>query len=99
MQDSALTPPPIPVHLADFPTIGGLVIPFVVLRHRNGDAALGLVDHDRLARCLRERRCGVCGHNLRYLKRVHVHAYKAKRSGDTTTRYPTPPNIHILAVA
>jgi len=30
---------------------------------------------------------------------VHVHAYRAKRSGDTTTRYLTPPNIHILAVA
>jgi len=35
----------------------------------------------------------------RVVKRVHVHAYRAKRSSDTTTQYFTPPNIHILAVA
>ena len=35
----------------------------------------------------------------RAIKRVHVHAYRRKRSGDTTTQYLTPPHIHILAVA
>jgi hypothetical protein len=35
----------------------------------------------------------------RVVKRVHVHAYRAKRSSDTTTQYLTPPNIHILTVA
>jgi hypothetical protein len=35
----------------------------------------------------------------RVVKRVHVHAYRAKRSGDTATLYPAPPNIRILAVA
>jgi hypothetical protein len=35
----------------------------------------------------------------RVVKRIHVHAYRAKRSDDTTTRYPTPPNVHILAVS
>jgi hypothetical protein len=30
---------------------------------------------------------------------VHVHAYRAKRSADTTTLYLAPPNIHILAAA
>ena len=35
----------------------------------------------------------------RVVKRVHVHAYRAKRSSDTTTQYLTPPHIHILAVA
>ena len=34
----------------------------------------------------------------RVVKRVHAHAYRAKRSADTTTLYLAPPNIHILAV-
>jgi len=54
-------PPPIPVHLTQFPTAGGLVIPFITLQHRNGRAALGLVDAKRMELCLRERRCSVCG--------------------------------------
>jgi hypothetical protein len=49
------------VHLAQFPTIGRLVVPFVTLQHRNGKAALGLVDASRVESCLREHRCGVCG--------------------------------------
>jgi hypothetical protein len=53
--------PPAPAHLAQFPTKGGLVIPFITLQHRNGKAALGLVDAERMELCLRERRCGVCG--------------------------------------
>jgi hypothetical protein len=61
MPDELFTPPPIPVHLADFPTIGGLVIPFTTLKHQNGKAALGLVRIDLQEQCLRERRCGVCG--------------------------------------
>lgn len=61
MPDTGFTPPPIPIHLAGFPTVGELVVPFITLRHRNGKAALGLVDGDRLEQCLRQRRCGVCG--------------------------------------
>jgi hypothetical protein len=53
--------PPIPVHLAQFPVVGGLVVPYITLRHRNGAAALGLVDYNRTVRCFTERRCGVCG--------------------------------------
>jgi hypothetical protein len=53
--------PPIPVHLADFPTVGGLVVPYITLRHRNGTAALGLVDYSRMVECFEEHRCGVCG--------------------------------------
>jgi hypothetical protein len=53
--------PPIPIHLADFPTVGGLVVPYITLRHRNGAAALGLVDYKRMVRCFEEHRCGVCG--------------------------------------
>lgn len=53
--------PPIPVHLADFPTVGGLVVPYITLRHRNGTAALGLVDYNRMVTCLEGKRCGVCG--------------------------------------
>jgi hypothetical protein len=61
LPQSAFEPPPIPIHLAQFPTIGGLVVPFITLQHLNGKAALGLVDASRMERCLRERCCGVCG--------------------------------------
>jgi len=61
MPESSFVPPPIPVHLAKFPTIGGLIVPFITLQHRNGKAALGLVDATRVEYCLREQRCGVCG--------------------------------------
>lgn len=65
MPDQPFIPPSIPVHLAQFPTIGGLVVPFTTLRHRNGKAALGLVQADLQERCLREHRCGVCGQPMR----------------------------------
>jgi hypothetical protein len=61
MPEEPFTPPPIPAHLFDFPTSGGLVISFITLQHTNGKAALGLVDPLRLELCLREKRCGVCG--------------------------------------
>src|SRR5258708_30441465 len=35
----------------------------------------------------------------RVVKRVHVHAYRAKRPSDTTMQYLTPPHIQILDVA
>jgi hypothetical protein len=53
--------PPIPVHLASFATMGGMVVPYITLRHRNGTAALGLVDYSRMVRCFEGHRCGVCG--------------------------------------
>lgn len=52
------TPPSIPIYLASFPTIGGIVIPFTTLMHTNGKAALGLVDDSRLALCLRDAVAG-----------------------------------------
>ena len=61
MPSPSFEPPPIPAYLAQFPTNGGLVIPFITLQHRNGKAALGLVDASRMELCLREKRCGVCG--------------------------------------
>jgi hypothetical protein len=57
--------PPIPVHLANSPTVGGMVVPYITLRHRNGTAALGLVDYNRMVQCFREHRCGVCGEPIR----------------------------------
>jgi hypothetical protein len=36
---TSFTAPSIPTHLAQFPTIGGVVVPFVTLQHRNGKAA------------------------------------------------------------
>ena len=35
-------------------------MPYIALRHRGGRAALGLVDGQRTAKCLREALCGVC---------------------------------------
>lgn len=64
MPGTAFTAPPIPIHLAGFQSVGGLVIPFITLQHRNGTAALGLVDARRMELCLRERRCGVCGGSM-----------------------------------
>lgn len=64
MRAEPFAPPPIPVHLASYPIIGGLVIPFITLQHANGKAALGLVDPIRLELCLRGQRCGVCGSAL-----------------------------------
>ncbi len=61
MPSQPFDPPPIPAHLARFPTVGGLVVPFITLQHRNGKAALGLVDARRMELCLHERRCSVCG--------------------------------------
>jgi hypothetical protein len=61
MSRDAFGVPPIPIHLTEFPTVGGLVVPYITLRHRNGAAALGLVDYNRMVHCFRERCCGVCG--------------------------------------
>lgn len=61
MTQDGFQAPPIPAYLAQFPTVGGLVIPFITLQHRNGKAALGLVDASRVELCLREKRCSVCG--------------------------------------
>ena len=61
MAQDSLGVPPIPVHLSSLPTVGGLVVPYITLRHRNGTAALGLVDYSRMAHCFQEHRCGVCG--------------------------------------
>jgi len=37
------------------------VVPFITLQHHDGKAALGLVNSDLVERCLRQRRCSVCG--------------------------------------
>ena len=65
MPGAAFTPPPVPAHLAQFPTMGGLVVPFITPRHRNGKAALGLVHPLRVELCIREQRCGVHGQVIR----------------------------------
>jgi hypothetical protein len=41
--------------------VGGLVVPYITLRHRDGRAALGLVSGELVDECLRGRLCGVCG--------------------------------------
>jgi hypothetical protein len=61
MPEGTFIPPPIPVRLAQFPTVGGLVVPFTTLRHHDGKAGFGLVDSIRNQRCLHEQRCSVCG--------------------------------------
>jgi hypothetical protein len=41
MPAEPFSPPAIPVHLAQFPTIGALVVPFIALQHRGGGIGLG----------------------------------------------------------
>jgi hypothetical protein len=60
----SLNIPPIPVYLRHCPTMHDMVIPFTTPRHSNGDAALGLTDYTKIAICLRENRCGVCGRRM-----------------------------------
>lgn len=60
----SFTPPPVPLHLAGFPTLGGLVVPYTTIRHRDGTAALGVNNGHLVDQCLRERLCGVCGDTL-----------------------------------
>ena len=61
MTTAPLTPPPIPLHLASFPTVGGLVVPFITPRHHDGRAIFGSIHPLRVAQCLHEHRCSVCG--------------------------------------
>lgn len=56
-----MTAPPIPVRLADRPTVGGLVVPWISVQHRDGRAALGAVHGSRVDTCLMGRRCQTCG--------------------------------------
>ncbi len=53
--------PPIPVQLADRPTVGGLVIPWVALRLADGGVDFRRQDLRRAERCWREQLCQICG--------------------------------------
>jgi hypothetical protein len=56
--------PPIPAWLADRPSAGGLVVPWITPRTADGRFLFGGVDRTKMERALRERRCGVCGQPL-----------------------------------
>jgi len=55
--------PAIPVALADQPTLGGLVVPWITSR-AGGRFLFGAIDVDRTQWALINRRCGVCGRPL-----------------------------------
>lgn len=56
--------PPIPRWLADRPTLGGLVVPWITPRATDGRHLFGGIDATLTERALRQRRCGVCGREL-----------------------------------
>jgi hypothetical protein len=58
------TPPPIPATIAQLPTVGGLVVPWVTPRTADGRYLLGAVDAAKTRTAIRQRLCGVCGHPL-----------------------------------
>lgn len=64
MPSVPFTAPPVPAHLAEMPTAGGLVVPFTTPRHRSGLPALGYTDLLLTELCLSECRCGVCGKHM-----------------------------------
>jgi hypothetical protein len=57
-------PPPIPVRLADRPTIGGLVVPWVTGRSPDGRYRFGAIDATRHRDAIQNRRCQTCGGRL-----------------------------------
>jgi hypothetical protein len=56
--------PPIPLWLADLPTVGGMAIPWIAARTEEGRYLLGAVSQTRGAHALYGRLCGVCGRPL-----------------------------------
>ncbi|MGR6924584.1 hypothetical protein ACU635_60925 [[Actinomadura] parvosata] len=55
---------PVPIRLNTAPTQGGLVIPYITVRHRDGRARFSTNDPRRQLRCLLQARCSVCGQPL-----------------------------------
>lgn len=58
--------PPIPLALRHLPVVGGLVVPWITLRTRDGRYLFGSVDRDRIGQALHNRWCGVCGRPLEH---------------------------------
>jgi hypothetical protein len=52
--------PPVPVHLAGRPTVGGLVVPVITPRTLDGTYLFGKLADLTQQRCLRQYQCGVC---------------------------------------
>lgn len=58
------TPPLIPAELAARPTVGGLVVPAITPRMEDGRFLFGTIERSLADRAIKERRCGVCWHEL-----------------------------------
>ena len=58
-----MTPPPIPQRLAHRPTVGGLVEPYISMR-AGERVLLGQVKGIKVARCIVEQLCQICGRPL-----------------------------------
>lgn len=80
--------PPIPLRLADRPTVGGLVIPWISVQHADGSAHLGAVHGSRVDTCLNGRCCQTCGEHLG--ARVVLFA----RPADFARGYVAEPALH-----
>ncbi|MDG6104026.1 hypothetical protein Daura_23100 [Dactylosporangium aurantiacum] len=58
------TPPAVPPHLLDRPLAGGLVVPWITPVTNAGVSLFGNIAEANQHRCLRERRCQICGRHL-----------------------------------
>ncbi|HLL66482.1 MAG TPA: hypothetical protein VK453_12145 [Micromonosporaceae bacterium] len=56
--------PPIPVHLAALPTVGGLVVPRITPQARSGQHLFGTLSEAAQHAFLLGRRCQICGTSL-----------------------------------
>jgi hypothetical protein len=83
-----MTAPPIPLRLAGRPTMGGLVVPWISVQHRDGRAILGAIHGSRTDTCIRQRRCQTCGDPLG--ERIVLFA----RPRDIARGYIAEPALH-----
>ncbi|MEV1002648.1 hypothetical protein [Nonomuraea sp. NPDC050202] len=97
----------VPIRLNTAPTQGGMVIPYITVRHRDGRAHFSTNDPRRHHRCLLQARCSVCGQPLAdRLNRqplpslIADHAFVLLlRPSDLLQGYSSEPGLHAECAA
>jgi hypothetical protein len=85
--------PDIPLQLADRPTLGGLVVPWITARTPDGRYRFGSIDADRHARAFADRLCQTCGTGL------GERLVFAMRDSDLRLMLSPEPGMHPVCVA
>ncbi|GAA4966411.1 hypothetical protein HD597_000092 [Nonomuraea thailandensis] len=96
----------VPVRLNTAPTQGGLVIPYITIRHRDGRAHFSTNDPRRHHQCLLQARCSVCGQPLADRRDRQPMASLAEhtfvllvRPSDLLRGYSSEPGLHAECAA